>query len=375
MEEFTFDINSGLLSPEEAEKLFSEVPEELDEAITPDEKKTDNRADGDEPQEGVGEENNDEIKDDAVNRKGDGASPASFYSSIAEALKDDGIFPDFGDDEIKAVKSPEDFAELFEKAVSSRLDERQKRIDSALGNGVEPDKVRMFEQTLQYLGSITEDAITAETDEGDALRKQLIYNDLLNKGYSKERIQREMEKSFKSGSDIDDAKDALSELNKFYRGGYDKLINESKQKADDMRKARDRDIESFRKAVLDDEIAIGETKLDKRTRQRIFDAVSKPVYKDPDTGQLLTKIQKFQKENPVEFLKQLGMWYVLTDGGKSVDGLVKSQVNIERNKGIRELERKINSSSFGSDGSLRYMSGTNVDNDSLLSDGWQVDLG
>jgi hypothetical protein len=127
--------------------------------------------------------------------------------------------------------------------------------------------------------------------------------------------------------------------------------------------------------ILDNDIQLGETKLDKRTRQRIFDAVSKPVYKDPDTGQLLTQVQKYQKENPLEFLKQLGMWYVLTDGGKSVDGLVKSQVRTERNKGIRELERKINSSALGSDGSLRYMSGTNVDNDSLLSDGWQVDLG
>jgi len=374
MEDFTFDINSGLLSPEEAEKLFSEVPEEEADG-QPEEKITDNQAEEPEVPEEVGDGNNDEIEDDAAKPAGDGASPASFYSSIAEALKDDGIFPDFNDDEIKAVKTPEDFAELFEKAVSARFDERQKRIDSALGNGADPDKVKMFEQTIEYLSSITDEALKAETDEGEALRKQLIFNDLLNKGYSEERIKREMEKSFKSGSDIDDAKDALAELNKFYKGGYDNLVNESKSKAENARKARERDAAEFKKMILDNDIQLGETKLDKRTRQRIFDAVSKPVYKDPDTGQLLTQVQKYQKENPLEFLKQLGMWYVLTDGGKSVDGLVKSQVRTERNKGIRELERKINSSALGSDGSLRYMSGTNVDNDSLLSDGWQVDLG
>ena len=373
MEGFSFDINSGLLSPEEADKLFSDVPEEETED-KPESKETDNQAEETRAPEEVGEENN-EIEDDAVKPAGDGASPANFYSSIAEALKDDGIFPDFNDDEIKGVKTPEDFAELFEKAVSARFDERQKRIDSALGTGADPDKVRMFEQTLDYLSSITDDDLKSETDEGEKLRKQLIYNDLLNKGYSNERIQREMEKSFKSGSDIDDAKDALAELNKFYRNGYDSLVNESKEKAENARKAREKEADEFRKMILDNDISLGDTKLDKRTRQRIFDAVSKPVYKDPDTGQLLTQIQKYQKENPLEFLKQLGMWYVLTDGGKSVDGLVKSQIRTERNKGIKELERKINSSAFGSDGSLRYMSGTNVDNDSLLSEGWQVDLG
>ena len=127
--------------------------------------------------------------------------------------------------------------------------------------------------------------------------------------------------------------------------------------------------------VLEDELSIGEIKLDRKTRQRIFDSVSKPVYKDPDTGQLLTQVQKFQKDNPLEFIKQLGMWYVLTNGGKDTDGLVKGQVRVEKNKSIRELERKINSSALDSDGSLRYMSGSQIDNESLLSDGWQVDLG
>ena len=69
------------------------------------------------------------------------------------------------------------------------------------------------------------------------------------------------------------------------------------------------------------------------------------------------------------------MWFVLTDGGKNADSLVKQQVRAEKNKGIRDLERKINSSSLNSDGSLRYMSGTQNDNDTLLSDDWQIDMG
>ena len=379
MEDFSFDIGD-ILSPEEAEKYLEGIESPDNEQVeepADDTKKVTQAEEVEEPSESVGQEENDidETVDDAVTNKSDGSSPQKFYSSIASALKDDGIFPDFTDEELNAVESPEDFAELMEKAITARLDERMKRIDSALGNGANPDQVKMYEQTISYLSGITEDMLDEEGDNGEALRSQLIYNDLINRGYSDEKAKREVEKSFKSGSDIDDAKDALAALTKFYQNGYTQLQKDAKAQADAAREAQKQNAEKFRKMVLDDEISIGDTKLDKKTRQRVFDAVSKPVHKDPETGQLLTAVQKFQKENPLEFLKQLGMWFVLTDGGKSTGGLVKEQLRAEKNKGIRELEQKINSSSFNSDGSLKYMSGRGQASDTLLSDDWQIDMG
>ena len=377
MEEFTFDINSGLLSPDEAEKLFEEQPQEQQEEEPAKETKKEVPTEEEKkPSEKVGEEEIiNETETDAIKPEGDGSSPAKFYSSIASALRNDGIFPDFTDEEIDAVNSPEDFAELFEKAIAAKLDEKQKRISSALEDGVAPDDVRMYEQTLNYLGSVTEEMIDAETDEGENLRKQLIYNDLINRGYSQEKANREIEKSFKSGTDIEDAKDALNALNKFYKDGYDNLLKKAKDDAEAAKKAQEKSAGDFRKMILENEVKFGDIALDKRTRQKVYDSVAKPVYKDPDTGQLLTQVQKFQKENPMEFLKQLGMWFVLTDGGKDASGIVQGQVRAEKNKGIRELERKINSSALDSDGSLRYMSGSQIDNESLLSEGWKIDLG
>ena len=374
MEDFSFDISSGLLSAEEAEKLFDETKplQEMNEEPAEEEQKQTPTEEEETPSEKVGTE--DEHEENAIKPKGDGSSP-SIYSSIATALKNDGIFPEFSDEELNAVTTPEAFAELFEKAIESKLDERQRRIDQALGNGIAPDTVKMYEQTLSYLGSITDEALNDESEQGESLRKQLIYNDLINRGYSQEKAVKEVEKSFKSGSDIDDAKDALSALNNFYQTGYDKIQKEAREKVENARKARQQDEAKFRKMILEDDIVLGDTKLDKKTRQGVFDAVSKPVYKDPDTGQLLTQVQKFQKENPMEFLKQIGMWYVLTNGGKDFGKIAKAQVIAEKNKGIRELERKINSSAFDSDGSLKYVSGTNIDNDTLLNDGWQVDMG
>ena len=375
MEELNFDL-SGLLTDEEAANLLEDKPMGEQEKEEPAKETIDNvdPTEEEKPSETVGEEEIAEPENDAVKPKENGSSP-KFYSSIANALKNDGIFPDFSDEEIDAVKTPGDFAELFEKAVTSRMDERIKRVDEALGNGVAPNQIQQFEETLQYLGSINDETLNAETEEGENLRKQLIYNDLLNKGYSKERASREVDKSFKSGSDLEDAKDALAELTKFYKGSYDKVLKDAKDKAEAQKQAQKETAEKFRKMVLDEEVSFGSSKLDKRTKQKVYDAVSKPVWKDPDTGQLLTQVQKFQKEKPLEFMKQLGMWFVLTDGGKDVGALMKEQLKSEKNKGIRELERKINSSAFDSDGSLRYISGEQIDNDTLLSDGWKVDLG
>ena len=381
VEDMTFDI-SGILSDEEADKFFEDIEneqqenEETETPETPDEETeqpAEEEEDETQPSERVGEEeDNDENEDDTAPKKSRGSSP-TVYSSIAEALKKDGIFPDFEDSELEAVKTPEDFAELFEKAINARVDETTRRINEAMTNGVQPDTIRQYEQTIGYLNSITEDALKAEGDEGDNLRKSLIYNDLINKGYTEDRAKREIEKTFKAGDDVVDAQDALEALKSFYTKGYQSVQDEAKRKAEEAKANQKKQSETFRKMVLEDEIKIGDNKLDKRTCQKIYDAVNKPVYKDPDTGRLLTAVQKFQKEQPLEFLKQLGMWFVLTDGGKSVKSLTKKELQEEKNKGIRELERKINSSSF-SGGSLRY-DGGNSDtsgDDILLSDDWKI---
>ena len=377
MEDFSFDV-SGILTEEEAAKLFEE--QETEEETPSDNEPEDNKPAEDEEEEpqnpeSVGEEEPNE-PDNAITPESAGSSP-NVYSSIAKALKDDGIFPDSTDEDLEKVTTPEAFAELFDKAVSARMDERQRRIDEALSDGVAPDTIRSYEQTIEYLGGITDEAITAEGEEGDNLRGYLIYNDLLTRGYSKEKAQKEVEKSFRSGSDVEDAKDALEALTKYHKEAYAKERTAAKKQAEEARELERKNSEQFKKLILEDEVKIGDTVLDKRTRQRIYDAVSKPVYKDEKSGRLLTALQQFQKEKPLEFLKQLGMWFVLTDGGKNTEGFVKQQVQTAKNKGIRELARKINTTSLASDGSLQYArtSAEEGEKDILLSDDWKVGFG
>ena len=323
---------------------------------------------------GSGKEDNKE-KEGTESDKDKGTSPKNnFYSSIAKALKEEGIFPDLDDETAGKIKAPEDFAEAVEKQIQARFDERQKRIDEALNAGIEPSEIKRYENTLSYLNSLQDSAISDETDKGEKLRQQLIFQDFINRGYSKERAQREVQKSFNSGTDIEDAKEALASNKEFFQNEYDNLVKEAQEEEKREAQERKEQAEKLKKSILEDTKVFGDIQVDKATRQKVFDNISKPVYKDPETGELFTAIQKYEMENRTEFLKNVGLLFTLTDGFKNLDGLVKGKVRKEVKKGLRELEHTLNNTSRTSDGNLKFVSGVEDDPESFIGKGWDLDV-
>ena len=128
----------------------------------------------------------------------------------------------------------------------------------------------------------------------------------------------------------------------------------------------------MRKSILEEDIAFGDVKLSKAERQKVYDLISKPVYKDPETGDMYTALQKYQLENKTEFLKNVGLLYTLTDGFKNIDSLVKTKVKKTVKEGLRNLEQTINSTARHSDGSLKYVSSVKEDPESVWSKGWNL---
>lgn len=321
---------------------------------------------------GSGKENTEEKED--TTPKGDGTSPKNFYSSIAKALKEEGIFPDLDDEGLSKVKDPEDFRDLIDQQIKAGLDERQKRIDEALNAGVEPTEIRKYENTINFLGSIKEENISDEGDKGEKLRKDLIYQDFINRGYSKERAAREVQKSFNAGTDIDDAKEALKSNIDFFKDKYDELVNEAKSEAEQGEREKKEQAEKLKSSILNDKDVFGDLSIDKSTRQKIYDNIAKPVYKDPETGEYFTAIQKYEMENRTDFLKNIGLLFTLTDGFKNLDGLVKGKVKKEVKKGLRELEHTLNNTARTSDGNLKFVSGVDEDPESFIGKGWNLDV-
>lgn len=322
---------------------------------------------------GSGKDNQEE-EEDTQSEKDKGTSPkTNFYSSIASALKEEGIFPDLDDDTLNGIKTPEDFAEAVEKTVQARLDERQKRIDAALQADVEPDEVRRYEQTLANLDAIKEEYITDETEKGERLRKNLIYQDFRNRGYSEARAKREVEKSFNAGTDIEDAKEALESNREYFSTQYQDLIKEAQEEAKEEQRKIKEEAAQLKKSMLEDKEVFTGITLDKTTRQKAFENITKPVFKTED-GEYLTAIQKYEMDNPVEFRKCLSVLFTMTDGFKNIDGLVKGKVKKEVKQSLRELEHKLSSTTRNSSGNPRYVGGVEEDTESYIGKGWDLDV-
>lgn len=324
--------------------------------------------------ESVGRENNNnEEQEDTNDPNDDGASP-NFFSSIAAALVDEGVFPDLNEDEISQIKGPEDFRDLIDRQIKSGIDEANQRVLEALNAGVEPTAIQNYERVLSYLNSIDDASLEDESEKGENLRKNIIYQDYINRGFSKERATKEVEKSFRAGTDIEDAKESLTGNKDFYQGQYDDLIKEGKEAEAKEAKKQKEQAEELKKSILTEKKVFGDIEIDKNTRQRVYDNVAKPIYKDPDSGEYLTAVQKYQRENPVEFSKNLGLLFTLTDGFKNIDTLVGGKVKKEVKKGLRELETKIRSTSSSTSGNLKFANGGYNDKESVFSKNFEIDV-
>lgn len=362
-DEVTLDQEDG-----KEDKKNKEKDEEATEVINVDNLFTD------EPESVGSGKDNTKGKEDTSSREDSTSLQKTIYSSIAKALKEEGIFPDLDDEVLSKVKEPEDFRDLVEQQIKAGLEERQKRIDDALNYGIEPTEIKRYENTLNFLDSVKEENITDESDKGEELRKNLIFQDFINRGYSRERATREVQKSFNAGTDIEDAKEALKSNTEYFKGKYDDLIEDAKLEAQKEEENRKEQANKLKESILNEKNILGDLSIDKPTRQKIYDNISKPIYKDPETGEYYTAIQKYEKDNRVDFLKYLGLIFTLTDGFKSLDGLVKGKVKKEVKNGLRDLEHAINNTARNSDGNLKFVSGVDEDPESFIGKGWKIDV-
>lgn len=317
----------------------------------------------DEP-ESVGSEEDNKEKEGTSSKE---ETSPNFYSSIAKAFAEDGVFQDLNDEALSKVTDAETFRDLIEQKIQSQLDERQKRIDNALNAGIEPTQVQRFENNMKILNGITDEAISEEGEKGENLRKNIIYEDYIQRGFSKERAIKAVERSIAAGTDIEDAKEALQSCKDQVSKAYNNAVKEAEAEKANEEKELKEQAEALKKSILSDKKPFGDLELDKNTRQRVFDAISKPVFTDPSTGERLTAIQKFEADNHNDFMKYVGLTYVLTDGFKSLDGLVKGKVKKEIGKGLKELEHTLNNTARNSNGTLKFTSGVGSDPESAFS--------
>lgn len=323
--------------------------------------------------ESVGSEEETKDKKDTTLQGSDTSS--NFYSSIANALVEDGVLQNLDEETLSKIKTPEDFAEAISAEIKGQMDERQKRIDEALTYGVQPTEIQKYERFIGALENITDDRLSDESDEGENLRKNVIYQDCINKGFSQEKAIKMVERSIKAGTDIEDAREALEDNKSFYRGQYKKLLDDAKKNAEEEQKNLRKQADALKNSILEEDKAFGDVVIDKTTRKRVYESICKPVFTDPETGERLTEIQKYEMENRTDFLKNIGLLFVLTDGFKNINRLVNDKVKKETKKSLKSLEHTLSGrgTSF-SGGNLQFANNSAVNDPESLFKGWKLSV-
>lgn len=276
------------------------------------------------------------------------------FSSIAKQFADEGIW-ELDDEEVKDADS---FKSLIKKAIESGIDEKTKRVSELLDMGADSKDIKEFEDTIEYLHGIQNEDILAEGEDGDNLRKRLIMQDLINNGVDEQEAVTKVKEIFKKGNDITEAKKALQANKDYFQKAYKEMAEEQRKKADEWDKSVQKQTEELKTSIMSNDKFLGELDIDEKIKKQALANLSEPKFKDKQSGQMLTAIQRYERENKTEFLKNIGLVFTLTDGFKNMDKLVNKAVKRRVNNEISGIEDLLKNPS-GSDASLSMVTGAN----------------
>ena len=327
---------------------------------------------GDTDPESVGDDDVKEEKEAKPKKSGSSPRGDNIYSSIAQALKGDGLFQFLDDNAVQGINDADSFREAFDNEVNARLEDSVREVKEALEAGVQPSAIAQYQRTIQNLNAITDEQLVDETEQGANLRRSIIRQDLLIRGYKQDKVDRQVERIMSSGTDIDDATDALESVKEYFAQRYSDMVNEAKESAAEEKRKTKQQSEEFRKAVLEQDKLFDEIPVDKQTRQKAYDAMTRYVDTNEE-GEQLTAVQKYADENPVEFRTMLGIVYAMTDGFTKMGNLFKKSVDKKVNSNLREIERRLNNQTFQG-GSFNLVEGEGRERQSSKYAGLRIDI-
>lgn len=328
-----FDENSENTDTqqENVTKISSEQVSDLFNENTNEEKEDDN----DDEEEDNGNDGKVQ-KQSTDNKETEPKSDTLDFSSITKEFIDEGIFGELSEDELP--KDSKSFKSLIKNAIENGIDEETKKVRTALEAGVEPNDINDIKNTIEFLRSITEKQIYDDSDEGFELRRKLILQDFINQGIDEKEAVEKTNAVFKKGNDMSVANEALQSNKQYFKQVKDKLFDEAENAKKEHEANIAKQTESLKSAIMDSEKYLGEISLDEKTKKLALKNLSEPIYKDKETGTMLTAIQKYERENKTDFLKNLGILFTITDGFKNMDKVFDTAVRRRVNKEIEDIE-------------------------------------
>ena len=317
-EDFVIDdtgqLDLGLPAFDEASK-----PEEKKENIKPSEEEKTT------PETVAEEQGKDKTLEGTVNSSSPGLS--KIYSSLATHLSKEGVLSNL-DIEKTNIEDADALSQAINSEIESRVGSVQSAYKKAMEAGVPQDEYVQYERMKTQLDGITDDAIESEVESAIDLRKNIIGQDFLNRGFSKEEALKYAQRSIDLGEDVNDAKASIVRLREHNQKQYDNAIK-SKQ---DEEAAVHTNIKKFIETT--DEVIKG-VKISQNIKDKLFDQIVTPVGNN-ENGKPINAYHNAYEKDPVKFQVIQNYLYMVTNGYtdfSKVNNAAASQVS----KGLDDL--------------------------------------
>lgn len=310
-------------------------------------------------------EDDDDLTDNKPKNDGD----INRYAELSKILYEEGIFDNLDEDDLDGVEDADGFKALITEQINRGLNERQQEINEALIYGVDRNVIQTYATAMSTLSQI-EPLLEEESENGKKQRANVIYQDYINKGIKDAKARALVQASLTAGTDIEDAKEAFDNIKAYYVDGYKQAVAEAKEEELNRQEYIKEQDALLRKNLLEKKDLFGGIDIDKNTRRKAYDAITKASARD-ENGNQYTAVQKYAQENPVDFRAMLGLVYSMTDGFTNLNKLFNKAVNKKVNSKLDDLTKRLTSSdSQKGEGGLRYRGGTN--DNSINARGWRV---
>lgn len=363
------DLNMDLFSEEPVvdmtdseglEYLFQEGADEGDDIDSPEEENNDETITNEDDQETddsevvVGDENSEEaeeVDDDSDEESADDTSSnVNLFNSLAALLAEKGLLSSVNSD--SSIETEDDFISLFKNEIKtseySDLTDSQKQYLEQLREGIPHQKIEKDLYDSSRLESITEDVINEDAD----LRQRIIFQDLINKGFTEERARKNLQRSIELEQDAEDAMEALESIKSYEANRVEKenlSIKEQNALRSDQESKR---LESLKKRIKSTDEVIKNFKITDAVKEKVEKNMFDVVGTDPETNRQENSLLKYRRENPEDFEHKLYYLFTITNGFQNFDSLVKNT----KSQALKDLEKAVRSNTAIKDpGSPAYL--------------------
>lgn len=283
---------------------------------------------------GDGNNGGNKPKNDELNNDESDDEPAgdTVYSIISEELSKAGVLK-----HIDGVNTVEDLTKAIDKEVDERLKEK---LLLAENNNLTPELQEYKENSdiISRLNEIKSKNISGNIEDKYDKLKENIVSQYLKVSGTPEKLQNRILEGLRGNKEemATECADAVDYLIKHYSDANSEMLESINKKKAEKEQAASKFQNDVMTSLSDEKDKFSMFNVNKREREKAIRILSEKSFKDSN-GNSINAIEKYKQDNPVEFEKNITLFYTITNGFTDFKQLSK----IASRVGVKNTEKRL----------------------------------